>query len=550
MAIINFIFGLIAVLFSLWRIAKRSRFFIHTFQLFGYKNKAYWSWQKSHFRDAILRRSHLVGLVILTLGLWLPMPVWVLFSLWTISFASSKRYRRDKPKKSLVWTSRVKRMSAIGLVLMFVIWLSAYSAPFSVPISMLIGLWLVDFTAPFVVSLAAVLALPIEKTIQEGFKNQARARLKRRHDLSVVAITGSYGKTSVKFASKEILSQRFSTLATPGSFNTPMGICRVINDELTDEHAIAVLEMGMRHPGDIAELCEIAAPNIAVITSVGPAHLEYMGSIEAIAAEKASLLSFLKPEGVAILNGDDPLVYEMRHKVAGKVILVSTQNAEADIYASDISYGATGARFTVHIPVRNQALVGDTASKPSSALNQSETEFFETRVLGRHNVLNVLLAVAVGHQCGLSLRQMSRAIARLEPVDHRLKLLERNGLLVLDDAFNSNPVGAANAVEVLGGFEKGRKVVITPGMIELGDQEAALNRIFGTQIAKHADDVILVGPKRTEPIALGLREVGFPEERIHIVRTLFDGQEWIAKNTVPGDVVLYENDLPDQFNEV
>jgi len=539
MTLLDIVFGTFAIGFSLWRLAKRSRFFVHTFQLFGYKNPAFLSWLNDHIRDAILRRSHMVGVCILILGWLLPIPAWGLFLMWAIAFASSKRYRRDKPKKGLVWTPRVKRLSLLGVVLMVVVWTLAFTAPIPSPINILLGFWLIDFTAPFVVALASILAAPIEKAVQEGFKKQARAQLARRPDLKVVAITGSYGKTSVKFAIKEILSQRFPTLATPGSFNTPMGICRVVNDELTDEHAIVVLEMGMRHPGDIAELCQIASPDIAVITSVGPAHLEYMGSIEAIAEEKSSLLSYLTPEGTAILNGDDPFVLKMQEKVKGRVIIVSTQSSEADLYANDISYDSTGARFTVHL-----------ASRAGEKANASISERFETNVLGRHNVLNVLLAVAVGHEYGLTLRQMSHAIERLEPVDHRLKLLERNGLLVLDDAFNSNPVGAANAVEVLGGFAKGRKIVITPGMIELGDQEAELNRIFGTQIAKHADDVILVGPKRTEPIAQGLRKAGFPSDRVHVVLSLFEGQEWIAKNTVPGDVVLYENDLPDQFNEV
>ncbi len=531
MSFLDFAFVMLGMGFALWRIGRRSRFFIHTFQLFGYKTGPYSEWLGSHFRDAVFRWSHVVGASVLVLGWLLDLPVWLSFGLWAMAFASSRRYRRDKPKKNLVWTPRIKRLVGItGLLLAAVAIGTAVKGPLgSWNLNVLAALWLADFSAPILLLLASFFAIPIENGIQEGFKSKARARLARRPDLNIVAITGSYGKTSVKFAVHEILSQRFPTLVTPGSYNTPMGICKVINSDLTDEHRLAVLEMGMRHPGDIAELCQIAGPSIAVITSVGPAHLEYMGSIEAIAKEKASLLSFLPADGVAILNADDPRVLAMRLGLKCDVLTVSAASNSADLWASDISYGPHGAHFTIH--------------------SGNESHLFTTKLLGKHNVLNILLAVAVGQRAGMSLRQMSHAISRLEPVDHRLKLSLRNGLHVLDDAFNSNPIGAANAVEVLGQFTTGRRIVITPGMIELGHQEIELNRIFGTQIAKNADAVLLVGPKRTAPIAEGLKQANYPISQIHVVNSLFEAQDWLTKHATAGDVVLYENDLPDQFNE-
>ncbi|MDA1027575.1 MAG: UDP-N-acetylmuramoyl-tripeptide--D-alanyl-D-alanine ligase [Bacteroidetes bacterium] len=532
MSFIDLFFGALGVSFAIWRLGRRSRFFIHTFQLFGYTSGPFSAWLVSHFRDAVLRTSHAIGILILVMGWLWELPIWLAFGLWAFAFASSKRYRRDKPKKSLAWTPRVYRLAVgTGLLLLIASIGVAFITPFNSPyLKVLAAFWIADFGSPFILLVASFLLVPVEKSIQNGFKNQARARLGRRPDLKIVAITGSYGKTSVKFAIHEILSQRFPTLTTPGSYNTPMGICKVINSDLTDEHRYAVLEMGMRHPGDIAELCDIAKPDVAVITSVGSAHLEYMGSIEAIAKEKASLLSFLSPEGVAVLNADDERVLAMREGLRCEIITVSVTSNTATVWADKITYGPEGAQFNVH--------------------SGAQSESFSTKLLGKHNVLNVVMAVAVGLREGLTLRQMSHAIARLEPVEHRLKLSMRNGLHVLDDAFNSNPIGAANAVEVLGQFKTGRRIVITPGMIELGHQEAALNRLFGTQIAQNADEVLLVGQKRTLPIAEGLKDANYPDLQIHVVNSLFEAQDWLAANAKPGDVVLYENDLPDQFNEV
>jgi UDP-N-acetylmuramoyl-tripeptide--D-alanyl-D-alanine ligase len=177
------------------------------------------------------------------------------------------------------------------------------------------------------------------------------------------------------------------------------------------------------------------------------------------------------------------------------------------------------------------------------------TAHFQTPLLGRHNVMNILLAVAVGRVMGLRLRQLAHAARRLEPVAHRLQLKKEGQVTVIDDAFNSNPVGARNAVEVLGSFVGGRRIIVTPGMVELGERQYEENRIFGTHIAKHTDVAILVGPKQTEPIRMGLIESGFPEQNVHVVTSFFEARDFIRTEFGENDVVLYENDLPDQYNE-
>lgn len=542
---------IITVLFSISRIIRRLRFFGHLFQLEGYKPGPYTAWLKKHTRDAVIRNSHLAGVVLLAAGLLFTLfggpdssastsasraALLALLLLWALAFSSSRRYRRHRTKKPLVFTHRMKRISTVALVSTIVltalpVTLGQPSDAWPATLLLLGGLFLADFFAPFIVAFSGIILEPLERRIRAGFKEKARVHLASVHDLKVIAVTGSYGKTSVKFAVEAVLSHRFDVLATPDSYNTPMGICRVINDELRDQHKMLILEMGMRHPGDIAELCEIARPDVALITSVGVAHLESMGTIEAIEKEKASLLSFVRSGGYAVLNGDDDRVRNMKNIFSGSILTVATdRSVKADIFADQIKYGPEGSRFLVH----------DGATPPVA---------FRTRLVGRHNISNILMAIAVGKIYGLRLRQIRHAVAGLRPVPHRLEVKRDGPITVIDDAFNSNPVGARNAIEILGQFTGGRRVIVTPGMIELGERQFEENRILGKHIARHTDLAILVGEEQTKSIALGLREASYPPDQIRIVGSLFEAQDLVRTTLTDGDVVLYENDLPDQFNE-
>jgi UDP-N-acetylmuramoyl-tripeptide--D-alanyl-D-alanine ligase len=397
-------------------------------------------------------------------------------------------------------------------------------------VSYLSGWFLASMGAPLWTLLAGYLMRPIERSIHEGFKRQARRKLADRPDLTIVGITGSFGKTSTKHILAEILEQKYQVLATPASYNTPMGICIVINEQLEDHHQILVLEMGARYEGDIRELCEIAPPDIAVVTSVGRAHLETLGTLEDVARVKEELIRHMKPGGTAVLNADDRRVRAMASAATNAVWQVSREGKSVEIQGRNLTYTTRGSTFEVE---------DETGA----------TTVFETQLLGRHNMLNILLATAVGRITGLRLRQIAHAVRRVEPIDHRLQLRREGNITVIDDAFNANPVGARNAVEILGSFDSGRRIIVTPGMIELGDQQAAENRKLGNQIGQHADLAVLVGEAQTRPIRQGLEEVGYPDDQIKTFASLFEAQEFLEGYLQPGDTVLYENDLPDQYNE-
>ncbi|MEM1127339.1 MAG: UDP-N-acetylmuramoyl-tripeptide--D-alanyl-D-alanine ligase [Bacteroidota bacterium] len=536
----------VAVLFAGWRAWRRHRYFLHLFQLEGYKLPAYRRWVSSRWRLVLVRRSHLVGLgllVMAALSFRAGLLAWTaggVLAGWCVAFASSKLYRNDRAKKPLAYTSRLQRL----LVLTTLIALGPVTAGAVIGLRMeslmglwpfLAGFWLTDFGAPLWVMLAATLLKPVERSIQRGFKRQARALLRKRPDLLIVGITGSYGKTSTKFIIEEILKQRYNVLATPGSYNTPMGLCLVINTMLRPEHQVLVLEYGIRHPGDMEELLEIARPDVAVVTTVGVAHLETMGSAEAIGQEKGGLVAGLRAGGTAVLNLDNALTAQMADRTEGPVWTVALeQTDEAQITARGIRYSPQGASFDV-------------------TDEENSTTTFQTRLLGRHNVSNLLLGIAVGRVLGLRLRQIAHAVRRIEAPAHRLRLRDDQGVTIIDDAFNSNPVGAKNAVEILGQFDSGRRVIVTPGMIELGARQHEENRKLGHHIAEtltqDGDLAVLIGARQTMPIQEGLHRAEFPEERLHIFDSLFDAQDYLATYLRPGDVVLYENDLPDQFNE-
>ena len=383
---------------------------------------------------------------------------------------------------------------------------------------------------PFYIFLASWITKPIENSIQEGFKKQARKKLESMPHLKVIAITGSYGKTSTKFMVQDLLKERFSVCSTPGSFNTPMGICKVINNDLLSHHQILILEMGARYAGNIQELCDIAQPDISIITNVGVAHLETFGSQEVIAKEKGTLVDNLPSNGVAILNADDKYVSIMGENRSDiERILVGLESGV--IKGNDIKYNTEGTNFILSV--------------------EGEEVSIQTRLLGRHNVQNMLLAIGAAYHLGIRSKTIALGAKNIEPIEHRLELKKAGDFYIIDDAFNSNPVGAKNAVEILSQFSSGRRIIITPGMVELGEIEYQENRKFGEAIAKaQLDKIILVGEDRSEPILEGLHSVETSNiESVSVVNSLFEANDLLKPYIQPGDVVLYENDLPDLYNE-
>ncbi len=537
----------------------RTRFFLHVFQQVGYKPNEYWHWLRAHWEQKVIPADLAIFNVLLfvvVVGLeWLDIEVTnssktvVLFTLSIFWFGSIKRYKAEKVKKPLIFTSRMKRLLIpVVVICLFIpayftvwsysglipfLWLAAptYDAGFlSFDVILLVFGWVFGATIiPFSIFFGSSITKPIERSIQDGFKRQARKKLASMPHLKVIAITGSYGKTSTKFMVRDLVKERFSVCSTPGSFNTPMGICKVINNDLQSHHQLLILEMGARYAGNIQELCEIARPDISIVTNVGVAHLETFGSQDVIAREKGRLVDNLIEGGVAILNADDPRVSKMGEGRT-EITRILTGLGAGEIQGKGISYDTSGTNFEVSFGEEKQS--------------------FNTRLLGSHNVQNMLLAIGVAHHLGIRPKTMAIAAKNIEPVEHRLELKQQGELFVIDDAFNSNPVGAKKAVEILGQFKTGKRIIITPGMVELGEIEYEENKNFGKAIgAAKLDLIVLVGEERAKPIQEGIAEIADSMENVKVVNSLFEANDLVREFAKAGDVILYENDLPDVYNE-
>lgn len=452
-------------------------------------------------------------------------------------FTTFDYYGSESVKKPLVFTPRAIRLAIPYVLLTIMIplggtWIAFLNSDFlfNADIYILTFSWVFgNILMPFFIFPAALITRPYENYVHHYFIKQARRKVADMDDLMVIAVTGSYGKTSTKFMIRDLLKERFSVCTTPGSYNTPMGICKVINNDLKAHHQVLVLEMGARYEGNIDELCDIVEPNISVVTNVGVAHLETFGSREAIAQTKSTIVKRTKEGGKAILNADDQRVSEIADwGTELDVTFAGFKNG--DIRGADIAYSSEGMQFTATV--------------------DEETEVFNIQLLGKHNIQNMLLAIGVAHTFDMRLKTMALAAKRMEPVEHRLELKQQGELTVIDDAFNSNPVGAKNAVDVLAQFNGGRRIIITPGMIELGDIQEEKNQAFGEQIGRaQLDLVILVGEDQTEPIVKGIRSTAYVMDKVHVVQSLSEANELMQSYAEAGDIVLYENDLPDSYDE-
>jgi len=370
---------------------------------------------------------------------------------------------------------------------------------------------------------------PIENRINEDFLQDAHRIISEMPFLTTIGITGSYGKTSCKFILGEILSEKYMTLVPPQSYNTPMGITRVIREMLRPTHEMFVTEMGAKQKGDIEELCDLVQPKVGILTSIGEQHLESFGSLENIIMTKYELIENLPPDGLAVLNLDDPNIAS-RAGLSPCRIIGYGLDPNWDYYADDINYGSFGCHFTLHAP-------------------DGQKEEFSTVLLGKYAVYNILAATTAAHQLGVPLAMAAAAVRKLPPVEHRLQLRPTPVYTIIDDAFNSNPKGAGQALEVLASFDKGKKIIITPGMVELGERQYQLNYQFALAAADVCDYIILVGPKHTMPMQEALAQANYPLDQMYVAADLNDARNQLATIVEAGDTVLFENDLPDTYNE-
>ena len=512
-----------------------ARYYLHMFQLESYQLDGYIRWLKKH------HEKHLGGTLTLGVGTGIAYYVaalvlnmfvgekcWLVSGiLTTLGFAAGaflldRGLHSSPEKKPLVYTQRMKRLyAALALVAVLLgLLINVIGLP---------GVFM--FVAvPYLTLAAGFIMQPVEKAISNSYLNDAKRKLAAREDLIKIGITGSYGKTSTKFILASILSEKYDVLATPSSFNTPMGLTRVIREQLEPHHQVFLAEMGARHVGDIAELVDLVHPKYGMITSVGAQHLETFGDVDTVANTKFELIDGLPADGVGFFAADGGEVDKLYERATVKKYRAGLKGVLLDMRADDIEVGPQGSSFTLKS-------------------GMDEAVRCTTRLLGRHNIQNIVLACSLAKHLGLTMDEIARGVSKIQPVEHRLQLIPgANGVTVIDDAFNSNPVGAKAALDVLSGFP-GRHVVVTPGMVEQGEQENEINRQFGSQMAYACDIAILIGKKHTAPIVEGLLNGGMAQEQIFVVNSLDEATVILGQIGRAGDTVLFENDLPDNYSE-
>lgn len=370
---------------------------------------------------------------------------------------------------------------------------------------------------------------PVEANINRKYYQDAERILRGMPDLKIIGVTGSYGKTSTKHYLNRILSEKYDVMMTPGSFNTTMGVIRTVREYLKPYNEVFIVEMGAKQPGDIKEICDLVHPEIGIVTAVGEQHLESFKTIENVQRTKFELIDSLPTDGLAVVNNDFPFVANRKVDNVKCIRYAVSECGPAEYIAEDIRYSAHGTSFTVVTPT-------------------GEKFGFSTHLVGECNVSNLLAAIIVALRLEVPIEKISYAVNDIQQVEHRLNMKRTpGGVTIIDDAFNSNPTGSKMALDVLKMMTGGRRIIVTPGMIELGERQEELNAKFGEYIAGAADIAIIVGHYNREAIISGIKSTDTTSLDVHTVNSFSEAQQLLATTLKPGDTILYENDLPDTF---
>ena len=495
-------------------------FHMHMFQLNSYFFKKNMHWMNKNKTKVIIQLlliiistvfvqidsvwSQIVGAVILLVSIFYNFP-------------------RGKKKIPLKLTSRVKRMFVTELIIMEIILFALGIKNYTLE-----KLELINILSLFLCMITNVINYPIEASIRQRYINDAKKILKSCPNLIIIGVTGSYGKTSVKNFLAKTLSAKYEVLATPKNYNTTMGVVKTIRENLKSTHQIFVCEMGATKVGDIKEICDLVKPTYGVVTSIGPQHLESFKSIDNIIKTKLELADSVKANGGTVfLNFDNQYLKEQ--KLDMDVVKYGVNDETLDYYGYDLHSSEKGVSFKV------------------KDVNGKEIAF-TTKAIGRYNIVNIMAAIAVANKLGVKLENMVPRVKEIKNVDHRLQLLNSGNMNIIDDSYNSNPVSSKSAIDTLGEFE-GTKIIVTPGLIELGEKEDQYNFELGEYITKVCNYVFLVGKEHSKKILEGIKSKNFDETKIFVVESPEDAMKRIATLGIKDRItVLLENDLPDNYN--
>lgn len=537
-------------------VSKRTMTYLHVLQQEDYDSARLWKWIKEH--NAFDKRVTL-GLILLTVinivaHIFLPTIIdtfsflmgFLVFLVMVIAINLEKDPRKNA-KKRLVATDRAKRVFIPSILILALMgaWCFAVLPPFNTAA----WPWIIAMQfIPFCVLLVNNLMKPFEMVTQKMYWNDARKKIQELKPI-IIGVTGSFGKTSVKHILGHILSTQAPTLVTPGSVNTPMGITRIIREQLTADHKYFIVEMGAYGPGSIRDLCALCPPDFGIITAIGHAHYERFKSLDTVSQAKYELAEAVLEKGsgkVIVHERTLRFPYGRNIKVEHKdrfVVCGSPPNVDPkknqetcflekdDMHIIDVKQIAKGLEIKIGIGNKSYG--------------------FEPALYGIHHGHNTVLAIAAAIELGIEIGPIQLALMSMPQISHRLevKRLPADKMTIIDDAYNSNPIGFRSALDLMALIANGgRKILITPGMIELGIAHDEAHEQIGQYAGKICDVCIVVMPSRIPTFISGFKSAG--SGTVVEVASFKEAQEWINNNKQDNDVILLENDLPDMYERI
>ncbi|MBO8161380.1 MAG: UDP-N-acetylmuramoyl-tripeptide--D-alanyl-D-alanine ligase [Thermosipho sp. (in: Bacteria)] len=500
--------------------AVRSFYSLHMLQLEEYSEKKFLRWIFTHLDRYFANFFFLISII-----LYFVHPLYAIPFVTISLYFDIRKFIFRKQKKPLKFTKRLRRLLYVSYIIfiLFFIEVIIYNTlllditTFSLSLFNSLYFWVING-----------LMTPVEKLINNYYYKDAARKYRRLKPLTI-AVTGSYGKTSTKYYIYHLVSDHFNTLMTPESYNTTMGITRTIREKLDKSHDVFVVELAENDSYGYKKLLNLVQPEISILTSIGIQHFEEFDSMDEIIETFKNYLKDEKSGKMLIVNYDDENIKKVINEIGNKeIVKCGIENAEADYIAKNIRQDKNGSKFTLLTP------------------NNVSFEI-ETNIFGIENIRDLLLAIVTAFEIKVPVEEVIERAKNVEKPKHRLEIIRNDTITVIDDTFNSNPNGFKMALEYLSLYGDRRKIVVTPGFVELGKKEAEEHYKLGKLLAKYADYVFLVGKERTQKIKEGLLESKFPEEKIVEVDTLDEVTEKFKQFLKPGDVVLFENDLPDNY---
>ena len=508
-------------------------------QLTGYKLKGYISWFKETkysyvsrlFMLTFLSLASMLMTNVLLEDFFIVRPLKFIGILFYILFSSLfiTNLFTAKQKTPLKYTRRMTRLLIVYtlIVAAFTFLVEVVGFLYVPYISYgLIGV--IPIMIPLFVFLAYFITYPLEKVIANSFLKKAKKNLASHKNIIVIGITGSYGKTSVKNILKTILSEKYKVCASPSSYNTPLGLSKTILSNLAVDDEIFIAEMGAKQRYDIKELAQMVKPTYGIITGVGNQHLLTFGNEDNIIETKSELANYITEVSGKLYINTESEKTEKLAKNFKNAIKISISKEDSKLKIKNIKTTKEGSSFELEL---------DNVSKKC-----------KTVLLGEHNISNILLASRVAIDLGLTLDDIVNGISKLASIPHRLEVVKSlASYTIIDNAYNSSVEGSKASLKVLQNFD-GQKIVITPGLVELGSEQFNANFEFGIDMAKYCDYVIIDSAINYDAIAAGLEFGGFNAEKIIQVGNLSQAVAMVNTIAKQGDVVLFENDLPDNYS--